>query len=218
MARAAAPRRRAAPDPGTPSASLTPPDHYSDLIPCLEGMAGEATGRKLLVANPTVADRFRAFSPYHADGMAGMVTLAHPRTEGDGEPSVKVGDLTIHATPALHTEEIGRTRSAIGLAYQTPVGTIWYTSDTHLGSGLLDDVTVLAPEPALMIAHADATNLRPSPERAAACHLETRDVPAIAAALRPGTSSSTTTTPPTPHPGTASLRPSSSSANWTGAA
>ncbi|MER6812021.1 hypothetical protein ABT299_22360 [Spirillospora sp. NPDC000708] len=152
------------------------------------------------MANPTAADRFRAFSPYHAGGMAGMVTLAHTRTEGDGEPSVKVGDLTIHATPALHTEETGRTRSAIGLAYQTPGGTIWYTSDTHLGSGLLDDVTVLAPEPALMIAHADATNLRPSPERAAACHLETRDVPAIAAALRPGTSSSTTTTPPTPHP------------------
>lgn len=162
------------------------PDHYTDLIPCLEGMADAAAGRTLLVANPTAADRFRAFSPYHAGGMADLVTLAHPRTEGDGEPSVKLGDLTIHATPALHTEESGRTRSAIGLAYQTPAGGIWYTSDTNLADGLLDEVAALLPEPALVIAHADATNLRSSPERAAACHLETRDVPAIAAALRPG--------------------------------
>ncbi|GAA2120411.1 MBL fold metallo-hydrolase [Actinomadura napierensis] len=163
------------------------PDHYTDLIPCLEGMAGDpAAGRKLLVANPTAADRFRAFSPYHAGGMADLVTLAHPRTEGDGEPSVKVGDLTIHATPALHTEETGRTRSAIGLAYRTPAGGIWYTSDTSLAGGLLGEVAALVPEAALVIAHADATNLHPSPERTAACHLETRDVPAIAAALHPG--------------------------------
>lgn len=93
------------------------PDHYTDLIPCLEGMATHSTGRKLLVANPTAAERFSAFSPYHAGGIADVITLAHPHTEGDGEPSIKIGDLTMHATPAIHTEEPNRTHSAIGLAY-----------------------------------------------------------------------------------------------------
>jgi ribonuclease BN (tRNA processing enzyme) len=161
------------------------PDHYTDLIPCAEAMAAHTTGRPLLVANPTTAQRFTAFSPYHAGGMADVVTLAHPDTEGDGEPCVKVGDLTIHATPALHTEETGRTRSAIGLAYETRAGAIWYTADTNLAPGLLDRVAEILPETALVIAHADASNIDQAPGRAQACHLETRDVPTIAATLRP---------------------------------
>ncbi|MEV5572204.1 MBL fold metallo-hydrolase [Spirillospora sp. NPDC052269] len=161
------------------------PDHYTDLIPCLEAMASHTTGRALLVANPTTAARFTAFSPYHAGGMAEVVTLAHPDTEGDGDPSIKVGDLTIHATPAVHTEETGRTRSAIGLAYQSPAGGIWYTSDTNLMPGLLDRVAELLSDTALVIAHADASNINQPPGRAQACHLETRDVPTIAATLKP---------------------------------
>jgi ribonuclease BN (tRNA processing enzyme) len=161
------------------------PDHHTDLIPCIEAMAAHTTRRGLLVANPTTAQRFTAFSPYHAGGMADVVTLAHPDTEGGGEPCVKVGDLTVHATPALHTEEAGRTRSAIGLAYQTPAGGIWYTSDTNLAPGLLDRVAEILPETAMVIAHADASNIGQAPSRADACHLETRDVPAIAAALKP---------------------------------
>ncbi|MER5643520.1 MBL fold metallo-hydrolase [Streptosporangium sp. NPDC002524] len=40
------------------------PDHYADVIPCLEGMVSYSTGgRKLLLANPTSAARFAAFSP-----------------------------------------------------------------------------------------------------------------------------------------------------------
>jgi len=163
------------------------PDHYTDVIPCLEGMTSHATGtgRKLLAANPTVAARFTAFSPYHAGGMADVVTLAHATTDGTGEPSVKIGDLTIHATPAVHTEEKGRNRSAIGLALDTPAGGIWYTSDTNLADGLLSAVNDLLPDITLVIAHADASNIRREPGRAGLCHLETRDVPTIAAALRP---------------------------------
>jgi ribonuclease BN (tRNA processing enzyme) len=162
------------------------PDHYAGVIPCLEGMATAARQRKQLLVNPTVAERFGAFSPYHFGGMADVITLAHPDTEGDGSPAAKVGDLTIRATPALHIEEKGRTRTAIGLAYGTPAGGIWYTSDTNLASGLLDQVAAITPGPELVIAHADASNIAQAPGRAGACHLETRDVPAIAAALRPG--------------------------------
>jgi ribonuclease BN (tRNA processing enzyme) len=162
------------------------PDHYAGVIPCLEGMAAHSRRRKPLLVNPTAAGRFAAFSPYHFGGMADMITLAHPDTAGDGEPAAKVGDLTIHATPALHTEEKGRARAAIGLAYDTPGGGIWYTSDTSLAPGLLGQVASIMPEPALVIAHADASNITQEPGRAEACHLETRDVPAIAAALGPG--------------------------------
>lgn len=162
------------------------PDHYADVIPCLEGMATASPQRKQLLVNPTVAGRFGAFSPYHFGGMADVITLAHPDTDGDGEPSAKVGDLAIHATPALHMEEKGRTRTAIGLAYETPAGGTWYTSDTNLAPGLLEHVAAITPEPALVIAHADASNINRTPGRAEACHLETRDVPVIAAALRPG--------------------------------
>ncbi|WP_026413407.1 MBL fold metallo-hydrolase [Actinomadura oligospora] len=157
----------------------------TDLIPCTEAMASHTARRPLLVVNPTTAQRFTAFSPYHAGGMAEEVTLAHPDTEGDGEPSIKVGDLTIHATPALHTEETGRTRSAIGLAYQTLASGIWYTSDTNLAAGLLDRVAEILPEITLVIAHANASNIDRPPGRAQACHLETRDIPTIAAALKP---------------------------------
>jgi L-ascorbate metabolism protein UlaG (beta-lactamase superfamily) len=161
------------------------PDHYADVIPCLEGMAAHSARRKALLVNSTVARRFGTFSPYHFGGMADVITLAHPGTDGDGEPAAKVGDLTIHATPALHTEEKGRTRTAIGLAYDTPAGGIWYTSDTSLAPGLLGQVAAVMPDPALVIAHADASNITQPPGRAEACHLETRDVPAIAAALCP---------------------------------
>ena len=66
------------------------PDHYTGIIPCLEAMASHASGeRTMLAANPTTAARFAAFSPYHAGGMADMIALAHPATEGDGEPAVK---------------------------------------------------------------------------------------------------------------------------------
>jgi ribonuclease BN (tRNA processing enzyme) len=161
------------------------PDHYADVIPCLEGMATHSRRRKSLLVNPTVAERFTAFSPYHFGGMADVIILAHPDTDGNGEPAAKVGDLTIHATPALHTEDKGRARTAIGLAYDTPAGGIWYTSDTNLATGLLGSVAAIMPEPALVIAHDDASNITQAPGRTQACHLETRDVPAIAAALQP---------------------------------
>jgi hypothetical protein len=143
--------------------------------------------RKSVLANPTAAARFAAFSPYHFERMADLVTLAHPDTDGDGKPAHTVGDLTVHATPALHVEEAGRRHSAIGLVYQSDTAGVWYSSDTNLTEGLLDAVATLVPHPALVIAHADASNLTPSPERGAACHLETRDIPVIAAALRPDT-------------------------------
>lgn len=163
------------------------PDHYAGIIPCLEGMASHAAPgeRKLLIANPTTIGRFTAFSPYHAGGMADTLTLAHEMTEGDGEPSVKIGDLTIHAVPAAHTEEAGRHRSAIGLGFDAPAGGIWHTSDTTLADGLLAAVAAVLPDVTLVIAHADASNINGDAGRAAACHLQTRDILPIAAALRP---------------------------------
>jgi L-ascorbate metabolism protein UlaG (beta-lactamase superfamily) len=164
------------------------PDHYTGIIPCLEAMtsyAAPGSPRKLLLANPTTTARFTAFSPYHAGGMADMITLAHPATEGDGEPAVKLADLTIHAVPAAHTEEAGRHRAAIGLAFDTPGGGIWHTSDTTLADGLLEAVADTLPEVAMVIAHADASNLSSDPGRAALCHLQTGDVFPIVTALRP---------------------------------
>jgi len=163
------------------------PDHYAGVIPCLEAMASHTVAgeRTMLAANPTAAARFAAFSPYHAGGMADLVTLAHPATDGDGEPSVKIGDLTIHATPARHTEEAGLQRSAIGLAFDTPAGGIWHTSDTTLADGILNAVADTLTDITLVIAHADASNISAEPDRAAACHLQTRDVLPIASALRP---------------------------------
>jgi ribonuclease BN (tRNA processing enzyme) len=163
------------------------PDHYTGIIPCLEGMASYATAgeRKLLVANPTTAARFAAFSPYHAGQMADLITLAHPQTQGNGEPAVKTGDLTIHATPAAHAEEPSHRRSAIGLAFGTAAGGIWHTSDTTLTEGLTEAVAGILPDVNLVIAHADASNISQGTDRTAACHLQTRDVPPIASALRP---------------------------------
>ena len=164
------------------------PDHYTGIIPCLEAMASHAapgSPRKLLLANPTTTARFTAFSPYHAGGMADVITLAHPATEGDGEPAVKLADLTVHAVPAVHTEETGRHRSAIGLAFDTPAGGIWHTSDTTLADGLLETVADILPDMTLVIAHADASNLRADPARASVCHLQTSDVPPIVNALQP---------------------------------
>ena len=163
------------------------PDHYAGIIPCLEGMASHAAPgeRKLLIANPTTAARLAAFSSYHAGGMADVLTLAHHTTEGDGEPSVKIGDLTIHAVPAAHTEQAGRHHSAIGLGFGTPAGGIWHTSDTTLADGLLAAVSAVLPGIGLVIAHADASNINGDASRAAVCHLQTRDILPIAAALRP---------------------------------
>lgn len=164
------------------------PDHYTGIIPCLEAMASYAAPgslRKLLLANPTTAARFTAFSPYHAGGMADVITLAHPATDGHGEPAVKIGDLTIYAVPAAHTEEAGRHRAAIGLAFATPAGGIWHTSDTTLADGLLAAVSDIMAEVTLVIAHADASNLRADPARAAVCHLQTGDVLPIVTALQP---------------------------------
>lgn len=164
------------------------PDHYAGLIPALEAMCSYAPegARKLVLANPTTTTRFTAFSPYHFGHMADVITLAHPDTEGDGKPAHTVGDITVHATPALHLEETGRRHSAIGLAYQTNAADIWYTSDTNLTGTMLDAVAAITSRPALVIAHADASNITQTAQRGAACHLETRDVPTIAAALRPG--------------------------------
>jgi L-ascorbate metabolism protein UlaG (beta-lactamase superfamily) len=164
------------------------PDHYTGIIPCLEAMASHATPgspRKLLLANPTTTARFTAFSPYHAGGMADMITLAHPATEGDGEPAVKLADITIHAVPAAHTEEAGRHLAAIGLAFDTPAGGIWHTSDTTLADGLLETIASTLPDVALIIAHADASNLSTDPGRAAVCHLQSGDVLPIVTALQP---------------------------------
>ncbi|MBV9450771.1 MAG: MBL fold metallo-hydrolase [Streptosporangiaceae bacterium] len=164
------------------------PDHYTGIIPCLEAMASHAapgSPRKLLLANPTTTARFTAFSPYHAGGMADVITLAHPATEGHGELAVKVGDLTVHAVPAAHTEEAGRHRAAIGLAFATSAGGIWHTSDTTLADGLLEAVADILPDVTLVIAHADASNLSTDPARAAVCHLQSRDVLPIVTALQP---------------------------------
>lgn len=153
------------------------PDHCAGVILCLEGMATASPQRRQLLVNPTAAEPFTVFSPYHFGGMADLVTLARPDTDGDGdgEPAAKVGGITVHAIPALRLEEKGRTRAAIGLAYDTPGGGIWYTSDTSLTPDLPRQVT----------AHADASNIAQAPGRAEARHLESRDVPAIAAALHP---------------------------------
>jgi glyoxylase-like metal-dependent hydrolase (beta-lactamase superfamily II) len=163
------------------------PDHYAGIIPCLEAMASHAVPdqRKTLAANPTAAAKFAAFSPYHVGGMADLVALAHPATDGDGESSVKVGDLVIHAVPAAHAEEPGRMHSAIGLVFDTPAGGIWHTSDTTLADGLLDAVADVVPGLGLVVAHADASNIGTDPGRATVCHLQTRDVLPIASILRP---------------------------------
>ncbi|MEU4233284.1 MBL fold metallo-hydrolase [Nonomuraea sp. NPDC026600] len=164
------------------------PDHYTDVIPCLEGAmsARGRRGRVLLAANTTVIRQFAAFSPFHM-GRVDAVTLTHPDGEGDGEPMVKLTDLTVYATPALHHEQGDQTRTAIGFAFDTPGGGIWYTGDTNLFDGLIDAVAALQPETALVIAHVGGTNLHASPKRAAACrwHLQTRDIRVIAATLRP---------------------------------
>lgn len=130
-------------------------------MPVIEAMATHGNGRKLLAASPITMDRFTAFSPYHvgADrqgGMVDVVPLAHPDTEGDGEPAVKIADLTIHATPAIHTEAPGRTRTAIGFTYTTDAAQIWYTSDTNLSADLLRAVADILSDPTTVIAHADA--------------------------------------------------------------
>lgn len=162
------------------------PDHYVDVIPCLEGALSARTrpGRVLLAGNTTVMQRFAAFSPYHLR-QVDAVTLTHPDGDGDGEPLVKFADLTIHATPTLHVEEAGKNRTAIGFALESPGGGIRHTCDTNLYDGLLEAVNAVLPHIALVIAHADATNLNASPGRAALCHLQTNDVITIAAALRP---------------------------------
>jgi hypothetical protein len=164
----------------------TSDDELKRILEAMCSYAGEGV-RKTVLANPTSAARFASFSPYHFGHMADLVTLAHPDTDGDGKPAHTVGDLTVHATPALHLEETGRRHSAIGLAYQSDTTDIWYSSDTNLSGGLLETVAAITPRPALVIAHADASNVTPNPERGAACHLETRDVPTIAAALQPTT-------------------------------
>jgi len=163
------------------------PDHYGDLIPTIEAMTSYAAPgvRKTVLANPTTAERFGRFSPYHLGGMTDLVTLAHARTAGSGRPSATVGDITVQATPALHTEEAERRHSALGFVYRTPAVGIWYTSDTNLSAELLGDLAELISSPALVIAHADASNVTPSAERAVACHLQSRDVPVLAAALNP---------------------------------
>ncbi|WP_089212933.1 MBL fold metallo-hydrolase [Streptosporangium subroseum] len=163
------------------------PDHYVDVIPCLEGAISARTrpGRPLLAGNTTVMQRFAAFSPYHLR-QVDAVTLTHPAGDGDGEPTTKIGDLVVHATPTLHVEEAGRNRTPIGFALDTPGGGIWHTSDTNLYDGLTDAVTAILPDVTLVIAHADATNVNAPPERAALCHLQTRDVLTITEALRPG--------------------------------
>jgi L-ascorbate metabolism protein UlaG (beta-lactamase superfamily) len=164
------------------------PDHYTGIVPCLEAMVSYATPgspRKLLLANPTTAARFTAFSPYHAGGMADVITLAHPATDGHGEPAVKIGDLTVHAVPAAHTEEAGRHRAAIGLAFATPAGGIWHTSDTTLADGLLQAIADILTEVTLVIAHADASNLSADAARAAVCHLQSGDVLPIVTELKP---------------------------------
>ncbi|MFI1796516.1 MBL fold metallo-hydrolase [Streptomyces sp. NPDC020379] len=160
------------------------PDHYADLIPCLEGVAMASGRPPLVLVNPTAAERFAAFSPYH-QSMGTWIVLAHPETEGDGEPCVKVTDMTVHATPALHLEEAGRSHSAIGLVLETAAGHIWYSSDTNLWPGLLDAVAAIAPRPRLVIVHGDAALLHADDERRAACHLGMRDLPVIARQLAP---------------------------------
>ncbi|WP_188197568.1 MBL fold metallo-hydrolase [Nonomuraea sp. SYSU D8015] len=164
------------------------PDHYTDVIPCLEGAvsARGRRGRVMLAANTTVIRRFGAFSPFHMRRVD-PVALAHPDGAGEGEPMVKLADLTIYATPALHHEQDDEIRTAIGFAFDTPGGGIWYTGDTNLFGGLIDAVAALPPETDLVIAHVGGTNFQASPERAAVCrwHLQTRDIQAIAAALRP---------------------------------
>ncbi|MBB2914252.1 transposase [Streptosporangium becharense] len=49
---------------------------------------------------------------------------------------------------------------------------------------LLGQVAAICPTPTMVIAHADASNIDQTPGRTEACHLETRDVPIIAAALQ----------------------------------
>jgi hypothetical protein len=46
-------------------------------------------------------------------------------------------------------------------------------------------VAAVLPHVALVIAHADASTVQASPDRAAQCHLQTGDVVTIASALRP---------------------------------
>jgi hypothetical protein len=96
------------------------PNHYTDVIPCLEDALSARTrpGRVLLAGNTTVMQRFAAFSPYHLR-QVDAVTLTHPDGEGDGEPLAKITNLTIHATPTLHVEEAGKNHTAIGFAFDT---------------------------------------------------------------------------------------------------
>ncbi|MEV6867164.1 hypothetical protein AB0M44_40005 [Streptosporangium subroseum] len=128
--------------------------------------------------------RFAAFSPYHL-AQVDAVTLTHPAGDGDGEPTTKIGDLVVHATPTLHVEEAGRNRTPIGFALNTPGGGIWHTSDTNLYDELTDAVAAILPDITLVITHADATNVNAPPERTALCHLQTHDVLTIAEDLRP---------------------------------
>ncbi|MER6505914.1 MBL fold metallo-hydrolase [Nonomuraea sp. NPDC001636] len=164
------------------------PDHYTDVIPCLEGAmsARQRPGRVLLAANSTVIQRFAAFTPFHMRRVD-TCTFTHLAGQAEGEQAVKLADLVVHATPAVHHEHGDETRTAIGFALDTPGGGVWYTGDTGLFDGLLDAVVALLPQTALVIAHASGTGRHAVPERAAACdwHLHTDAVPAIAAVLRP---------------------------------
>jgi hypothetical protein len=84
-------------------------------------------------------------------------------------------------------EEDDKWDTGIGFFIQSQAANIWYTSDTNLFDGLLQHVKALLGEQRLdlLVANADASDIKHRPGKAQVCHLLTRDVLEIARELKP---------------------------------
>ncbi len=172
-------------------------DHVTDLLPCIEGMTcGMQVRRGCVVGNRTVIEKFTAFSPYHlamVQPIALTPGLSEERekvTQGRGKllrSSIRLDGMDVWATPTFHLEEDGKWDTGIGFFIQSQAANVWYTSDTNLFDGLLRHIKALAAGQrlVLVIANADASDVKHKPGKTRVRHLVTRDILEIARELQP---------------------------------
>lgn len=154
------------------------PDHTANLLPCIEGMLAAGARRpRHVVCNTTVAERYRALSPYHFREVELTALRAGDVTE--------VGAVTATATPTLHVEEAGREHTGIGFLLSAGDDAVWISGDTTLYGDLVSFLQSHAARAPIAIANADASDVARTPGRAERCHLLTRDIPEVCRALRP---------------------------------
>jgi ribonuclease BN (tRNA processing enzyme) len=162
------------------------PDHMSDLLPCIEGMLATRIGRpRVVVGNETVIDRFRALSPYHFRHVETRSLAPLSRRTNVHSHTVALGDIAIRATPTKHTEEAGRQHTGIGFLINAGSDSLWYSGDTSVFPGLLDELARHDDLGTVAIANADASDIAKRPGKAEKCHLLTRDIPVVCMTLKP---------------------------------